>query len=101
MSRVYAFQFKLMSLTIVYTVSPSLFSNMPPMPILLLFFSVLSVANVSLYPLPYKGARANFILKSDPPLIKVPQAKALMYNILMVVCITNLPFIYHYDLIFK
>lgn len=73
---------------------------MPSMPSLL-FFSVLSVASVSLYPLPYQGARVNLILKCDPPFNKVPEAKALMYNILMVVCITNLPFIYRYDLIFK
>ena len=49
-------------------------------------------------PPPPQRCKSKFQFKSDPPLIK--EAKVLMYNILMVVCITNLPFIYHYELIF-
>lgn len=103
MSGVFAYQLKFMSHYYLFNFS-LLFLNMLSIPsffflLLLLFFSVLFVANVSLYPLPYQGARIS--LKCDPSFNKVPETKALTYNILMVVCITNLPFIYHYDFIFK
>ena len=79
MSWVYAYQLKLMWRTIVYSLSFAILKYASYAQFIIIF-NVLSVANVSLYPLPYKGARANFILKSDPPLIKVPEAKVLMYN---------------------